>query len=341
MNSNRLPPVTMIVPMRNEERYIERCLRSIAQQDYPPDLLEVLVMDGESTDNSRAIVADLARRVPYSLKLVDNPGRITSRGLNEGVKAARGEIVGITSAHSRLGPDFISQGVRLITERGVDCVASPITSIGEGAESQAIAIAMSSPFGVGNALFRYSHKEQPVDAAAFALYRKDVFDRVGEFDEQMNGDADTDFHYRLTEVGGKILQTPKLESYYYVRSSLRSVFRQYFNYGFSKLVVMRRYPHRVKPRQIVPSLFVASLIVSGTAGVASKDARTIFGLIVGNYAMISLATSASLASKVGWRYLPYLPPAFACLHIGYGLGLLRALFRWLVLGESHLPAKVD
>jgi glycosyltransferase involved in cell wall biosynthesis len=327
--------------MRNEEHYIGRCLQSIAQQDYPPDLLEVLVMDGESTDNSRAIVADLARRVPYSLRLMDNPGRITSRGLNEGVKVARGEIIGITSAHSRLSPDFISQGVRLLKEGDIDCVASPITSIGESTESQAIAIAMSSPFGVGNALFRYSHKEQLVDAAAFALYRKEVFDRIGEFDEQMNGDADTDFHYRLTEVGGKILQTPKLESYYYVRSNLRSLFRQYFNYGFSKLVVMRRYPHRVKARQVVPSLFVASLILSAGVGTINRDARTIFGLIVGNYAMVSLATSASLASKVGWQYMPYLPAAFACLHLGYGLGLLRALFRWLVLGESHLPAKVD
>src|SRR5688500_6615477 len=106
MNGNRPPVVTMIVPMRNEERYIERCLRSIAQQDYPPDLLEVLVLDGESTDNSRAVVAELMQRVPFSLKLIENPGRITSRGLNEGVKVARGDIVGITSAHSRLGPDF-------------------------------------------------------------------------------------------------------------------------------------------------------------------------------------------------------------------------------------------
>lgn len=341
MNGNRLPLVTLIVPMRNEEQFIERCLTSIARQDYPPDLLEVLVMDGESTDRSPEIVNNLARSVPYSLKLIPNPGRITSRGLNEGVKIARGEIIGITSAHSRLGPDFISQGVRLIQDYDVECVASPITSIGDSTESQAIAIAMSSPFGVGNALFRYSHKEQLVDAAAFALYRKDVFDRVGEFDEEMNGDADTDFHYRLTEVGGKILQTPKLESYYYVRSTLRSLFRQYFNYGFSKLVVMRRYPHRIKARQLVPSVFVASLIVTGTAGTVNKDARTIFGLIVSNYAMISLATSASLASKVGWRYMPYLPAAFACLHIGYGLGLLRALFRWLVLKESHIPAKVD
>lgn len=341
MDASQLPLVTVVIPMRNEERYIVRCLRSLAQQDYPPQRLEVLVLDGQSTDNSRAVVAEFARSAPFPVRPLENPGLITSRALNRGLREAQGEIICIASAHSRLGPRFVSEGVRLMRERGVECVAGPITSVGEGLVGQAIALAMSHPFGVGDARFRYSRREELVDQAAFALYRRDVFALVGEFDESMNGDTDTDFHYRLTELGGCILQSPRLQSYYYVRPTLGSLFRQYFSYGFSKLTVMRRYPHRTKARQLLPSLFVAGLLGSGAAAIVSKEARAVFVAILGNYALTSLATSAAVASRAGWRYFPPLPFAFACLHVGYGLGLLRALFRWALLGEEELPAKVD
>ena len=335
MNHDTLPLVSMVIPMRNEEKYIGRCLQSITAQQYPQERIEVLVVDGMSTDSSRRIVNDVARVARFPIQIVDNPRRITSRGLNLGIQRAQGEIIGITSAHSTLDPAFISEGVRLIQERNVECASSPITSIGEGIVAQAIALAMSHPFGVGDARFRYSRREEMSDAAAFALYKREVFERLGGFKASMPDDSDSDFHYRLIESGGHILQSPKIKSHYYVRATMPSLFRQYFRYGMSKIVVMRRYPHRIKIRQIVPSLFVTGLLGSGLLGLFNKDARNLFRVILGNYLLISLTTSASISAKSGWRYLPFLPVAFACLHTSYGVGLLRAIAGWMIANEKR------
>ncbi|MFQ5880052.1 MAG: glycosyltransferase family 2 protein [Dehalococcoidia bacterium] len=330
MNAPDLPLVSIVIPLRNEERYVGRCLQSLAQQDYSSERLEVLVVDGHSSDSSRMVVEDCARRSPFPVRLLNNHRRITSSALNIGIAAARGDVIGIASAHSWLAPDFVSQGVRLLCEREVDCVCGPIASVGEALVGRAIALAMSHPFGVGDARFRYSQREQLVDAAAFALYRRGVFARVGGFDQGMKGDSDADFHYRLTEMGGRILQSPRLQSFYFVRPTLRSLFRQYFDYGFTKLVVMRRYPHRIKARQLVPSLFVAALVGSGGAALVNGSGRRLLALVAGSYASASLVASTVVASRGGWRYMPFLPLAFACLHFGYGLGLLAALGRWAV-----------
>ncbi|HEM62625.1 MAG TPA: glycosyltransferase family 2 protein, partial [Chloroflexi bacterium] len=212
------PLVSVIVAMRNEERFIERCLDSLMEQDYPQELLEVLVVDGRSTDASREIV-QAKQQTMTSLLLLDNERRVSPVAFNIGIREARGEILTIISAHSYLAPDYISRCVDYLNTADADCVGGPIQTVGEGDVARAIALAMSSPFGVGDALFRYSQEETYVDTLAFGAYRREVFERVGLFDEELVGSEDDEFNYRLRSAGGKLLLTPAIRSFYHGRGS--------------------------------------------------------------------------------------------------------------------------
>ena len=318
--------VTVVVPMRNEELYIAKCLRSIAEQDYPKDGLEVLVVDGLSDDRSREIVEEFRQEHPF-IRLLDNPRRIIPAAMNIGIKEAEGEVIIRVDGHCRLAPDYISQCVRYLEERGAACVGGPIESIGQTPMARTISLAMSSPFGVGDAYFRYSQKERYVDTLAFGAYRRQVFDQIGLFNEALTRNEDYDLNYRLRQVGGKIFLTPAIKSFYYTRSTLGQLWAQYFWYGFWKVQMLRKHPRSVRVRQLVPPLFVLILLLSGALSAISSLAAWVFALVVASYLSLSLAFSFSIAARKGWRYLPILPVIFACLHLSWGLGFLYSLAR--------------
>lgn len=328
-----VPFVSVIVPMRNEERHIEGCLRSLLAQDYPPHRFEVLVVDGGSTDHSRALAETFVGHSSPEVRLLDNPARTTACGLNIGLRAARGELIARVDAHASVSPDFLSQSVAALEASGADVVGGPISTVGDGLTGGAIALAISSPFGVGDAVFRYSQQEQWTDTVAFGTYRRGVFERLGLFAEDIDRGEDCEFHYRLGEAGGRILLTPAIGSTYYSRSSLPEVFRQYFSYGQGKVGVLRRHPGQARLRQLVPAAFVSTLLAS--AAVAPRGGACALPLLAvsGAYVAASLAASTMVAARQGWRYLPLLPLAFACLHVGYGLGFLTGL-AGLIRGRS-------
>ncbi len=165
------PFVSVIVPMRNEKRYIERCIRSLAAQDYPTDRFEVIVIDGGSEDGSRDVVESMCRDFA-SLRLIENRDRQAARGLNLGLAYAEGDVIARLDGHAVAEPNFIRESVAAMKRTGADVVGGPIASIGEGATGETIALAISSPFGVGNATFRYSTKEEWTDTVAFPAYRR-------------------------------------------------------------------------------------------------------------------------------------------------------------------------
>ena len=337
---NELPLVSAIVAMRNEEAFIEKCLNSLAEQNYPTDLLEVLAVDGRSTDRSREIVSAMQQSMP-NLRLLDNEKRISPAAFNIGIREAQGEILTIIGAHSYLAPEYISRCVEYLAKTDADCVGGPIETIGETDTAKAIALAMSSPFGVGDAVFRYSDREQYVDTLAFGAYRREVFERVGLFDEELVGSEDDEFNYRLRGQGGKLFLTPAIRSFYYGRSSFRALLRQYFSYGRGKVRVMRRHPGQVRLRHLIPAIFVLSLLVSGVLALISPWFALLFAVIVGCYVLASLLVAINIAREKGWRYLPLLLAAFACLHLSYGTGFLWGVVRYLsqgILGTGESSA---
>ena len=314
--------------MRNEEAYIASCLRSIIDQDYPKDSLEVLVVDGLSDDRSREIVEELRWEYPF-IRLLNNPHRIVPTAMNIGIQEAGGEVIIRVDGHCRLAPDHISQCVRYLEETGVACVGGAIESIGQTPMARAISLAMSSPFGIGDAYFRHGQqqKERYVDTLAFGAYRREVFNRIGLFDEGLVRNQDYELNYRLRQAGGKILLTPVIKSYYYTRSSLRKLWSQYFQYGFWKVQMLRKHPRSVRLRQLVPPLFVLVLLLSAALSTISSLAAWVFGLAVASYLSLSLVFSLFIAARKGWRYFPILPVIFACLHLSWGLGFQYSLVR--------------
>ncbi len=320
----KLPLVSAVVAMRNEERFIGKCLTSLAEQDYPAEYLEVLVVDGRSTDRSREIVSAFRARMP-NLRLLDNERKVAPVAFNIGIRNAQGDIVAIIGAHCYLASDYVSRCVEYLSATGAECVGGPVESIGETPVAKAIAMAIGSPFGVGDALFRYSQREQYVDTLAFGAYRRDVFDRVGFFDEELVGNEDDEFNYRLRSHGGKLFLTPAIKAFYYVRASLSALWKQYFRYGFGKVRVVWKHPRLVRLRHLIPALFVASLMLGGLLSIFSPPFGLLLGFILGSYLVLSFFFSLRIASRKGWKYLPYLPLAFACLHVAYGAGFLLGL----------------
>jgi len=314
------PFVSILIPVRNEERYIERCLYSVARQDYARERIEVIVIDGMSGDGTRAIVARFAHESTLDLRLLDNPRLRPAPAMNLGLAAARGEVIVRVDGHAALAPDYVRRCVDALDAQGADCAGGVLESEGDTYVGRAIAIAMSSPFGVGGAAFRIGGRAGPVDTVAFGAYRREVFDRIGAFAEDIDAAEDDEFNYRLREAGGAIVLVPEARAAYTVRGGLRPLWRQYFAYGRAKPEVLRRHPAQTQVRQLVPTAFVAALGYSCMRGLSGNWGA--LKLLVAVYTGAATLASLVLTVRRRWRHLPPLPAVFVCLHVSYGLGFL-------------------
>lgn len=321
------PVVSVVMPIRNEERFIRRSLGAVLAQDYPADRLEVLVVDGMSSDGTRAIVRSLQQAHP-AVRLIDNPGRIVPTGLNRALAQARGAIIVRVDGHTEIAPNYVRVAVSELLRSGADNVGGKMSAVGVGAFGEAVALATSSPFGVGGARFHYSDREEWVDTVYMGAWHRRVFERIGGFDEELVRDQDDELNYRLRKHGGTILLSPRLRSRYTVRGSLRSLWRQYFQYGFWKVRVLQKHPRQMRPRQFVPPTFVAALIGSALLAPLGRAGRLLCAAVVGAYISANLAASAWVARRGSRACRPWLPLVFAALHLGYGSGFLVGLARF-------------
>lgn len=322
------PQVSLLLPIRNEALYIPRCLEALQKQDYPVKQLEVIVIDGQSTDGTQEIVLGFGLHFP-NLQLLDNPYRIVPFAMNQALHKSQGEIIIRIDGHCEIAPDYVSRCVAHLQTNEADCVGGPIETIGENPLAQAIAIGMSSKFGVGGSAFR-TVKDQKmfVDTVAFPAFTRQAIEKTGLFDEELVRNQDDEYSYRLRKWGGKILLAPDIKSKYYSRSSLRSLWRQYFQYGYWKVRVLQKHPRQMSLRQFVPPAFVASLGLALLVALFSSLGRWWLVLELGLYFIANLSASIWTASKRGWKYLPLLPIIFAILHISYGAGFLLGLVKF-------------
>lgn len=324
---SELPRVTVVMPVRNEERYIERSLGAVLAQDYPPERLEVLVADGMSTDGTRRLVERLGRG--RDVRLVDNPRGTVAPGLNAAVAAARGEVVVRVDGHCEIAPDYVRRAVEHLRRGGVAGVGGPVETVGETPLARAIAAAMSSRFGVGGSAFRVG-VETPVEADTipFPAYPRRVLAAAGPFDEELVRDQDDEYNYRLRGAGERLLLAPDLRSRYYSRADLRSLWRQHFQYGFWKVWVLAKHPRQMRPRQLAPPLLVAALAAGALAAPWSRAALAGLAAVAGAYLLAACA--AALVAAVPWRQRPLLPVIFAAMHLGYGAGVWAGAARRLL-----------
>ena len=321
----KYPLVSVIMPVRNEAAYIERSLGAVLAQEYPADRLEILVVDGMSGDGTREAVLAHAAADPR-ICLLDNPAGIVPPGLNIGIGRARGEIIVRVDGHCEIAPDYVRRCVEhlLAGHDGapVEAVGGPIETIGETDEAEAIALAMSSWFGVGGSAFR-TIKDRPllVETVAFPAYRRATLQRLGPFDEELVRNQDDEYNYRLLKSGGRILLSPDIRSRYYSRGSLRSLWRQYYQYGYWKVRVMQKHPRQMRSRQFVPPAFVAGLAGSAALGMVFRPFRALLGVVLALYLAANVVASLSL----GRQHAPRLLVIHPILHLSYGLGFLVGL----------------
>ena len=267
--------VSIVIPMRNEEKYIGKCLDSLLAQEWDGGPLEVVVVNGESEDGSKQIVENMMPIFPR-LKLLDNSRRITPVSLNIGVKAATGDVIIILGAHSYVAKDFVSKNLHFLDTMAVDCVGGSISPVGDTYQGEAIALAMSSPIGVGNAFYRYSKVQRLVDTVQFGAYRREIFYRIGYFDEELVRNQDFELNHRIVSTGGRILLAPQVHGYYVVRSSIPKLFKQYFDYGFWKTKVISKEVGAFRLRYQIPPIFIMALAVTGLLGLFMPMLRSLF-----------------------------------------------------------------
>jgi len=331
MPDNVLPFVSVIIPIRNEAGFIERAIRSILDNDYPAEKMEILVVDGMSNDGTREIVRKLSM-TDSRVKLLDNPRRIVPVSMNIGLKAAQGDLFIRIDGHAEVPADFISQSVRCLHEHPEAWVAGGyIETAANNYTGRTIAAAMRSPIGVGNSRFRLGDYEGWVDTLAFGTHHKWIVDRIGYFDEELVRNQDDEFNLRIILAGGKIWMSKSIRSTYYSRVSLHKLWQQYFQYGFWRIRTLQKHKRPASLRQLAPLLFVSSLLLLGLAGFLWRPFWSILVLEAVLYALGLAIGALDVGRRSGWRYAPVAPLVFIILHFAYGLGSLWGGIRFSLL----------
>jgi glycosyltransferase involved in cell wall biosynthesis len=332
------PTVTVIVPCRNERHHIARCLDSILSNDYPKDRLEILVVDGMSEDGTADTVTAYAQR-HHSVRLVPNPDRVVPSGLNRGIAEARGEIIVRMDAHNLYPNDYLSVLVGWLERTGADNVGAAIVTLpaNDSTMARAIAFAVAHPLGIGNARFRLGVREPTeVDTVPFGCFRRELFQRIGLFDEELVRNQDDEFNARILRSGGRIMLVPGIVSRYYARDSLGKLARMYFQYGWFKPYVAAKVGRITTWRQLVPPGFVLALVASALLTPIWRPAATAFGALAVGYlgavGWVAAQAARKESTAVGFALFAVLP----VLHFSYGFGYLYGLVR--LAGRRKLRA---
>ncbi len=321
------PFVSVIIPCRNEEKFISKCLDSIINNNYLKESLEVFIIDGASEDKTREIINQYLPKYSF-LKFFENPGRFAPLAQNIGVKNSKGEIIIIMDAHVTYQEDYISKCVKYLKEYDADDVGGVLitTPAENNIIAKTIANVLSNRFGVGNSYFRTgTEKPKWVDTVPYGCYKKEVFDKIGLYNEKMLRSYDMDFNLRLKKAGGKILLAPDIVGYYYPKSNFTDFFLHNFEDGIWITYPLKFKIKAFRLRHLIPLFFVSSLIFF------FFFFPPFFSLITSVYFLVDFYFSFKIARKEkNWDYLPLMMVAFAIRHIGYGAGSIWGFVKILV-----------
>jgi glycosyltransferase involved in cell wall biosynthesis len=298
--------------------------------------MEVLIADGMSTDGTRNILAEYSAR-DDRVRVIDNPERIASTGLNAAVRSARGEVIVRMDAHTEYAQDYVRECVTTLLGTDAGNVGGPARTKATTYWERAVAAAYHSRFAVGGARFHQVAYEGYVDTVTYGCWRKTTFDHIGLFDEELVRNQDDEHNLRLTRAGEKVWQSPRIRSWYRPRGSLGALFGQYMQYGYWKVRVIQKHKLPASVRHLVPGCFVAAVLVLGLAAPFAEPALWAWVGLVGLYTVCMLGASALTAWESGLDLFPALPAVFWCYHFGYGYGFLRGVWDFL-LTRSNKPS---
>ena len=326
--------ISIVVACRNERNAIHDLLRSILSQDLT-EPWEVIIADGMSDDGTREILEEYRTKYPW-LKIIDNPLFIVSTGLNAAIREAQGEIVIRMDGHTQYAPHYCRTCVDTLERTGADNVGGPARTKGRGILGCAVAAAFHSPFSTGGAKFHNPSYRGWVDTVPYGCWRKSVLEKIGMFDEHLVRNQDDELNLRLRRSGGRIWQDPSIVSCYSPRSNLSNLFRQYFQYGYWKVAVIRKHRLPSSMRHLIPVIWLLINALLATAMAVTSlvhfhvrlvDVVALWLTITALY-LAAAMTAATFAAKNQWSIFPYLPVVFATYHLSYGLGFAIGLIHF-------------
>jgi glycosyltransferase involved in cell wall biosynthesis len=312
-----LPGVSVVMPVLDEERHLRTAVGHVLMQDYPGPL-ELVIALGPSTDDTDEVAADIAASDPR-VRCVRSPTGATGAGLNLAVAAAVHDVIVRVDGHSMLPEDYVRVAVETLLRTGADNVGGVMAAEGVTDFQRAVAAAMTSPIGVGQARFHVGGEEGPVDTVYLGVFRRSALERVGGYDEAFLRAQDWELNHRIRSSGGTVWFNPALHVSYRPRSTVRSLAKQYRNYGRWRRVVMHRYPTTANARYLAPPVAVIGISAGTVAGLAGFR----WGFLApGGYTLAVVAASATVGKDLPPRARLWLPLVFATMHGSWGLGFL-------------------
>ncbi len=334
MNDQEKLYVSIVIAVKNEIEYIEECLSSLINQNYPKEYYEILIYDGGSTDGTREYLKKINTSVP-KISFLDNPKGIQAAAWNMGFRRSNADVVIMMGAHSFVNSSFLKNNVKALLEHpDVPCVGGVVETVGKDEKSRIIACTFNSRFGVGNARYRYAQEECFVETINYGAYRKSMIDQVAPIDESILRGQDWEYNFRLVKKFGKMLFTPTIRVFYYSRSNIKKLWKKQFDAGFWKIEIIKRHPNSFLLRHFIPFIFVSfllTLLLFTFIGLCS--CYLIFFLMI--YFSASIIISFKLAIKNRFKNVLYLILAFFVVHFAYGLGFLVGLFRRLLIPKNR------
>ena len=322
-----LPFISVILPVRNEEKYIRACVASIFAQDYPGEQMEVIFVDGCSEDRTVELLRAQQEEHPQ-IVVLDNPKRTVPYAMNIGIAHSRGEVIVRLDAHAEYPPDYIRLSVETLLTYDCDNAGGCCETRGRGFMGSAIAAMLATPLGVGNSTFRLASEDGYVDTVPFGCFRRALFDRIGGFDERMTRNQDNELNFRIRKNGGKIYLNRQIHFVYYCRDTLRGIMKMGLQNGKWNVVTMALVPGSMGVRHFVPMAFVLStlLLVLLTLLTRSMLFGGLLALEWGAYLLLDAFYSYTISREKGWRYLPVELIVYPAFHFAYGTGSLLGLF---------------
>lgn len=315
------PLVSVIIPVLNEERRIPGCLQSVFDQTLPQDDIEIVVIEGGSSDRTREVV-EAAMREHHNIHLVDDIGGSHADGLNAGIAASHGRFVARLDGHAEWAPTHLSRCLELLERTGADNVGGTMQAAGDSILQRAYGLATSSPLGAGGATYRMGGREQEVRTVYLGCFPRDTLDRIGPFVEPH---SDYELNERIRAAGGRIVFSPELPTRYWPRDTMASLAKQYFHYGRAKATVARRRPAVVRPFHLLPP----AAVLGGAAlalGLATKGGRRRLEAAVGVYLLLCAAEGWRVSRGAPLTVRLTVPGIFPVLQASWGAGFWVGLF---------------
>jgi len=322
--------ISVVIPVRNERTHIRSSLASMLSQTYPAENTEIVVADGMSDDSTREICDELALQ-HENIRIIDNPEQIVSSGLNRAIRQTSGDIVVRMDVHSVYPPDYLSSLVGALSELDADNVGGVVETLpsDDSLKSRSIALSLSNCFGVGNSRFRTGAANiREVDTVPFGCFRREVFDTIGYFDEELIRNQDDEFNARMKKHGMKICLVPHVKIKYYARDTFLKLFRMFYQYGYFKPLVNKKIGGPATARQLIPPCFVLFLL-SGVLALVIPAYRTVYAGGLCCYGFINAVVSLHVSKKKPLLGLLTMHAHFV-QHVAYGLGYLKGIVDFVI-----------